>query len=100
MDIKIELPFQIGEQVFLLKEAKRGEKSSFSFEAYTCSEFRIIQNAEGTEAKVKFDGVKPLYNLNDCFTSLADIQTEINNRTGVNNNTTVVNEEETVTEEG
>ena len=99
--LSINVPFKTGDKVFLLKETKRGDNLSFSFEAHTCEKIVVSYEEElgqepATTVKVKLDNLKNYQSADDCFTSLEELSAETNRRSSAQS---VVTTEPAVAEE-
>ena len=84
MNMDLILPFTPGDQIFLIKEVKRGDDINYQFEIHTCEELRIKVIKEGNEVKldtqVKLENTKPLYAVTDCFLDVDTLTKEVERR--------------------
>lgn len=82
ININIQIPFNQGDTIYLLKEEKKDGGSAFSFEKRVCEriDIHITETAEeGLQQaiKVKLTGLKFLQNVEDCHTSVASVSEAI-----------------------
>ena len=82
--MNLVLPFTPGDNIFLIKEVKRGDEINYQFEIHTCEELRIkIVNSEGLikpDIEVKLENTKPLYEVSDCFLTTEALTNEVERR--------------------
>ena len=81
IDINIQIPFNHGDIIYLLKKQESEGGLSFSFEKRTCEriDIAITDSADGLvqTSKVKLSGLKYLQEVEDCHTDMASVQRAI-----------------------